>query len=83
MTTREFWKDGQLISTEQIVPTKEEIIAEAKFKLGQTDLVALRCLKAGVSYPAEWRQYTETLRAIASGAQVDIPPEPATYPQGT
>lgn len=82
MTTREFWKDGQLISTEQIVPTREEIIAEAKFKLGQTDLVALRCLKAGVSYPAEWRQYTADLRAIASGTEGQIPTQP-NYPEGT
>jgi hypothetical protein len=73
-------------------PTNEQLLAEAsmKFKLSAqilldaTDLVAFRCFKAGVAYPAEWQSYTLALRNIVNGTNksTSLPSKPA-YPAGT
>lgn len=71
--------------------TQEEIDTEAlaTFKtavqtaIDKTDLVALRCWKAGVEFPTEWREYTVTLRTLlASTVVVELPVMP-DYPVGS
>lgn len=66
----------------EILPTLKE---QAKAELDRTDIVAVRCIKAGVAYPASWQTYTAALRAIISGADTTstvLPVQP-TYPAGT
>lgn len=54
---------------------------EALLLLGKSDLVAIRCFKAGVPFPADWVNYSEELRAaLRSGATV-LPIKP-TFPSG-
>ncbi len=71
--------------------TQEEIDAKAlaTFKtevqtaIDKTDSVALRCWKAGVEFPIEWRKYTVTLRTLlASKVVVELPVMP-DYPVGS
>lgn len=47
-----------------------------------SDMVALRCWKAGISFPAEWQTYVLVLRAIISTGTGAIPATPA-YPAGS
>jgi len=58
---------------------------DARALLEATDLVALRCLKAGVAYPDKWQTYTADLRAIVRSATGDpdqpLPTTP-TKPEG-
>ncbi|WP_060825911.1 hypothetical protein [Sulfurospirillum cavolei] len=70
---------------------QSEIVAEAlaTFKtaiqtaIDKTDLVALRCWKAGIEFPVEWREYTVTLRTLlASTVVVELPTMPE-YPSGS
>lgn len=70
--------------------TQEEIdaLALTTFKtavqtaIDKTDSVALRCWKAGVEFPTEWREYTVTLRTLlASKVVVELPAMPE-YPSG-
>lgn len=60
--------------------------AKAQALLYATDIVALRCWKAGVVYPPEWLDYTNKLRAIvrapSGDSYADFPPRPS-YPEGT
>lgn len=51
-------------------------------RLKASDMVALRCIKAGVAYPAEWQAYDQALRGIAASGIGSIPDAPA-YPAGT
>lgn len=63
-----------------------EYQAKAKVMLDATDVVCLRCYKAGVSYPTEWLDYTYKLRAIVRSVSgdptADFPGRPE-YPAGT
>lgn len=79
MRTRETYKDGVLISTENI---QESFIPFAFSALEKSDLVALRCFKSGVEFPQAWKDYVISLRAIVNGGSGPIPDQP-TYPQGT
>jgi hypothetical protein len=58
----------------------------AKFALDASDMAALRCLKAGAAFPAEWQTYVAALRAIIAAASGDastpLPTRPA-YPANT
>jgi len=58
----------------------------AQDALDKTDIVAIRCVKSGVSFPKEWQAYCAALRAIVSAASGDatqsLPTRPA-YPAGT
>lgn len=59
--------------------------AQALALLDRSDMVATRCTKAGVAFPAEWKAYVTALRAIvASGTLPNggMPTQPA-YPAGT
>lgn len=55
---------------------------QAKIALDATDMVAIRCLKAGVAFPADWQAYCVELRAIVDGSSDALPTAPA-YPAGT
>lgn len=59
-----------------------ELKHRARRALDQTDMVALRCVKAGVAFPTEWRSYVVALRAIVAGSEAPIPVRP-DYPAGT
>lgn len=50
--------------------------------LSETDAVAIRCFKAGVAFPAEWRVYVEQLREIVRADSGELPKKPA-FPEGT
>lgn len=54
----------------------------AKDELEKSDLVALRCVKAGIAFPADWQNYVTTLRLVISGSVTEMPQQPA-YPEGT
>jgi len=47
-----------------------------------SDLVAIRCIKAGVVFPLEWQTYVADLRAVINGTLAILPSRPA-YPVGT
>ncbi|BEV15156.1 phage tail protein [Herbaspirillum sp. DW155] len=60
--------------------------AEALAALAANDLVAIRCAKANVKYPAEWQAYDGILRSIVSASSGDATaafPERPDYPSGT
>ncbi|MBS1170014.1 MAG: hypothetical protein H6R01_932 [Burkholderiaceae bacterium] len=60
--------------------------AQAQAALDATDMVALRCFKAGVAFPDAWGGYVETLRAIVradSGDPAQSLPAQPDYPAGT
>lgn len=59
-----------------------DLKSQAQTALNKTDLVALRCLKAGVSFPSEWQTYVTSLRSIASSGTGSLPDQPP-YPIGT
>lgn len=71
--------------------TQQEINAEAlaTFKsavqtaIDKTDSVAVRCLKAGVEFPTEWREYTVTLRTLLASTVVVTLPVMPDYPSGS
>lgn len=54
--------------------------AEAQAALDKSDLVALRCFKNGVPFPAEWATYCAALRAIVVSGVGPLPVQPA-YPE--
>lgn len=82
MTTREFWKDGVLLNVEEVTPTREEIIVLIKNALDNSDTVAIRCVKAGISFPVDWKNYVSDLRAQLYSATPSLPMQPP-YPEGT
>lgn len=63
------------------------LIKTAAFQaLAKSDLTVLRCFENGVTLPAAWRAYRNTLRALVNEIEwsdtLVIPPEP-TYPEGS
>lgn len=50
--------------------------------LDATDAVAIRCFKAGVAFPDEWRVYVAQLREIVRADSGELPKRPA-FPEGT
>ena len=59
--------------------------AQAQAALAKTDMAALRCLKAGVAFPAAWQTYAQDLRVIVgakTGNPGTLPTQPA-FPEGT
>lgn len=61
--------------------------ADALAAITATDTVALRCLKNGVEFTAEWRAYYHSLLAIVRmDAWIEgssLPEKPAEYPAGS
>ena len=58
-------------------------IADAKKALEKTDIVYLRCAKAGVEFNQAWMDYTTLLRAVVKGQSEILPEEPENYPPGS
>lgn len=60
---------------------------QAKILLNDNDVIAIRCWKAGVPYPAEWLAYDIALRAIVHAVTGDptlpLPTQPLSKPAGT
>lgn len=66
-------------------PPAVPLKTQAANALPETDMVCLRCYKAGVPFPASWQTYTTGLRNIANGTDTTstaLPTKPA-YPAGT
>lgn len=61
-------------------PETEDWPSLARAALRQSDLVAIRALKAGIAYPEAWQAYDEALRAIVNGAPGPLPEQPE-YPE--
>jgi hypothetical protein len=63
-----------------------ELQVRAAEALKASDGVAMRCVKAGMTYPADWAAYDQALRGIVRAADGDaaagLPPRP-DYPAGT
>lgn len=59
--------------------------AQAIAALQASDVVALRCLKAGISFPSAWMDYVDALREIVRTPTGEPGPLPARpdYPPGT
>lgn len=72
------------------VPTAEQLWAayqqQALALLIKSDLVSIRCHKAGIAFPADWLAYVQALRAIVQASSGDptkpLPAQPA-YPAGS
>lgn len=81
--------DAEADSIQHPAPTAAQIhadlVASAKSALDNTDMVCLRCYKAGVAFPSAWQDYTTALRAIVNGSDTTsttLPTRPS-YPAGT
>lgn len=48
----------------------------------QSDITALRCVKAGIAFPAAWQEYVASLREIFQTGIGSLPEQPP-YPEGT
>ncbi len=66
--------------------TADEVASELKSAamsaLAKSDVVALRCIKAGVAFPVEWQDYVVELRHVVNGVAVVMPVVP-NFPAGT
>lgn len=66
--------------------TEEELIGLMKDRaydaLAQSDMTALRCVKAGVVFPLAWQEYVTSLRDIIQTGLGPLPEQPP-YPEGT
>lgn len=72
-------KTEEQLKTEKLITFKTAV----QTAIDKTDSVALRCWKAGVEFPTEWREYTVTLRTLlASKVVVELPAMPE-YPSGS
>lgn len=58
------------------------LIQQAQAMLDKSDMVALRCLKAGVAFPSDWQDFVTACRDIVNGGSDPVPSTP-TYPDGT
>lgn len=60
----------------------ERLKTAAKQALLKSDDTAIRCVKAGVTFPQDWQDYVTTLREIVRTGAGEIPKQP-DYPEGT
>ncbi len=82
-TTTETYSATQPVQTH--ASARQLLVSRAQAALSNTDVVAGRCFKAGVAFPASWQSYTQALRAIANGTDTtstSLPAQPG-YPAGT
>lgn len=77
---------AEVFSIEELPkPAKPEKLSQttlARIALYKTDDVAIRCFKAGIAFPDDWKNYTETLRAIVKSNSGELPRQP-DYPEGS
>lgn len=65
------------------------LAVQAQTKIEETDLVALRCVKAGVPFTEAWLNYVAALRAVVRGESETVPNPPmdesgnVIYPAGS
>lgn len=72
--TRELYDgEGNIISTESL---DIDIRPLAKDALAKSDMVALRCFKASVPFPEEWKDYVLALRSVVNGESEEMPEKP-------
>lgn len=76
MTDAEVAEFSAAQSAVQVAQAKSDLKASIQAALDRSDMTALRCFKAGVSFPDEWKTYVTALR---NGT---LPTQPA-YPKGT
>ncbi len=69
-------------NTERNAEAAAVLKSQALVALASSDVVAIRCVKAGVQFPDEWREYVAQLRTIVGGVS-DPLPDPPAYPEGT
>lgn len=83
LITEVFNPDGTLSHIEKVSyddgPINKKL---AQMALDKSDITAIRCLKAEISFPAEWQNYVAALRVISNTGIGPIPDQPA-YPKGT
>jgi hypothetical protein len=75
------------IAAQQAASAKAALVASAQAALDKMDApggCAIRCFKAGVTFPADWLAYCVALRAIVNSTSTAtaLPTQPA-YPAGT
>jgi hypothetical protein len=58
---------------------EEALKSQAQQALTTSDMVALRCIKANVAFPADWQAYVADLRLVIQGASSVLPVQP-DYP---
>lgn len=80
--------DEEIIATFPNFVPKEwrDLQQAARTELMATDLVTIRCYKAGVVFPQDWRDYVEALRLIVrtySGDVTSSLPARPEYPAGS
>lgn len=80
------WTDEHYEIVEVVAPDPELVVEDAamraRIELDASDTVALRCFKAGVAWPPDWKDYCEALRNIVRGGGGALPARPK-YPAGT
>lgn len=64
---------GKLVSSEDI---PDDLVSPALSALLQSDMVALRCFKASIPFPEEWKDYVLALRSVVSGESEKMPEKP-------
>lgn len=77
------WDGASFVPPPVPPPTTEELWAAARTRraplLQATDIIAIRCFKAGVEWPEDWKAYTQKLRDITKQpdpASLDWPTAP-------
>lgn len=66
------------------VQKKESNKYVAQIHLDNSDTVALRCFKAGVTFPADWQAWSTHCRNVIRGTvDLDETLKPSQYPTGT
>ena len=61
--------EAELVASVCPAPSAHDLLVPlAQAELAFTDRVASRCVKAGVSFPVEWKTYDDDCRNIANGS---------------
>lgn len=74
--------DQAALQVAQAAEAVAALKASAQAALNASDMTAIRCVKAGVAFPAEWQSYVSALRAIISSGTGTFPARPA-FPANT
>lgn len=64
-------------------PAPDPLVPDARDALARSDMVAMRCLKAGVAFPPEWQDYVVALRVVLRGDSSAALPDQPAFPEGT
>lgn len=72
------WNTREKTDQEKVLELKQK----AMVALNESDMVALRCFKAGVEFGEDWKEYVYNLRAVYNGFSGYMPEKPE-YPKGS